>query len=152
MKLKNDKLYFAYGSNLFISRLMHRVGFVEVLKTETLKNWKLYFTNFGYANIKPSEPSEVEGVIYKLTGRQLLILDHYEGLYERVSMSINGIECFTYIDKGRFKPVLSISKPNLSYINFIIDGCLNFNLINTAEELKVYKKNNYKVKSNKHGK
>lgn len=105
MKIRNKKqifnqkvLYFAYGSNLSVERLVKRVGKVKHCGTFKISDHKLCFntgTQFtSFANIMYSEGDVIEGVIYEMTYGQLRLLDKYEGLYERL---------FIELDEGRFK-------------------------------------------------
>lgn len=41
-------------------------------------------------------------------------------------------------------------RPNLEYLNLIIDGCLETGLMPTYNKLVQYKLKNYKLKRNKH--
>lgn len=149
-------LYFAYGSNIDINRLIYRVGDVKVHSRYTLEKYRLVF-NAGFkslrkskfkslfksntfANIEPSEKGKVEGILYELTPEQFDILDSYEGLYERqyFQVSEKEIGC-VYIAKHTTKGL-----PNIDYLDIIINGCKTFGLNKTVIKLQTFKENNYK--------
>ncbi len=148
--------YFSFGSNILLERLRWRVdqlGIVNPGVPFTLLNYKLVFNccaskwiRHTYANIQYELGAKVEGLLYDLTERQLRHLDMYEALYERKYFRINDTTigctyvalpgCITYLEK----------KPELSYLNIILDGCKEAGLTNTYNSLLEYKKLNYKLK------
>lgn len=112
--LESKILYFAYGSNLMIERLEHRVGKVIKISNYELKDYRLVFDcgmDFGnFANIIESEGSVVYGVIYEMTYKQLKMLDRYELLYNRIKFELksanellNGRKLHVYISPMRHR-------------------------------------------------
>lgn len=146
--------YFAYGSNLLIDKLKFRVdhlGEVTVYKQYNLMGWKLVF-NCGwfhtFANIvKGDETDFVEGILYDLNAYQLKLLNEYEGLYETYYFDIdaNSIAC-VYISTKKCHKVDN-GKPELAYLNSILQGCADHGLTKTYLKLMKYKQDNYKLKS-----
>ena len=127
--------YFAYGSN------MHNDAFLErrrMRPTEwrvgQLKGYRLRFNLDGIpkgksapANISPDPDSEVWGVLYKITHRQMLRLNLTEGVPGRVYRptwlgmhDVDGqtVTAMTYVAEGKE----SDGSPSLRYIALIRDG------------------------------
>lgn len=140
--------YFAYGSNMLQSRLEERVGKVIKIDSGTINNFKLSF-NYGnniqsFANIKFSKGDNVQGVIYKLTLRQLQILDYYEGygcpeFYTRIVEIIKGIPVQVYISYNIRR---EFEKPiSTTYLNYLIKGYKE----NNIDYKNILKKHNIKV-------
>lgn len=147
--------YFAYGSNLSIERLRNRLATNKnpILQGQKyiLENYKLVF-NVGFtsfANIVPSQGDIVEGILYDITPEQFKVLDGIELFYIRSYFQIdkNTIGC-TYI--GKEDVVTRERKPDLFYLNIIIDGAEESGLIHTYKNLVIYKLKNYKLKKSKH--
>ena len=153
--------YFAYGSNIDIERLKNRVEFygerVKEGEPYTLKDYNLLF-NAGidfsltaFANIVPKKGSEVEGILYNLTPTQFDRLDQYEALYEKQFFPLDKdtIAC-TYVARQDVTTKKE-KRPDLRYLNIIIDGCKATGLKKTYEKLVKFKIKNYKLKKgNKH--
>ena len=152
--------YFAYGSNIDITRLRFRVETIEEPLGEgtpyTLQNYKLIF-NAGamygahcYANIIPQQGESVEGILYDMTPEQFDSLDKYEVLYNKHFFFIDNttLGC-AYIAKKQHTERRP-KKPTLDYLNIIIDGCQATGLNRTYHQLLEYKLKNYKLKKNRH--
>jgi gamma-glutamylcyclotransferase (GGCT)/AIG2-like uncharacterized protein YtfP len=156
----NRILYFAYGSNMLLDRLEERVRKVIKIGNYILQDWQLtfdagYFLN-TYANIKPAIGAKVEGVLYQLNEHQIGFLDQYEGyprnyqkVYKIINLSgiIEPVIIFAYVSDNII--LNNPRKPDLSYINIILAGCLENKLKETYEKVLEYKLNNYKLKSPK---
>lgn len=146
-------LYFAYGSNLLLRRIFMRLGKVRKIRNYTLRNWELVF-NAGargftsFANIVPQAGSEVEGVLYELRADQIRQLDGHEAFYEK-KYFVEG-EDIIFVYTGDELHNHSEEKPHLEYLNILLDGCEENNLLNTYNKLVDYKINNFKLK-NGHG-
>lgn len=144
-------LYFAYGSNLLMERLVARVGRVQTVSPHTLNGYDLVFNRYGYADIVPNPDASVDGILYALTPEQLKELDRYELLYARNHFlaNINGTTeiCCVYIGTGVRSPYSIIrDKPELSYLNYILEGASKHGLVGLVNKLTSYKKANYKLK------
>ena len=152
--------YFSYGSNIDINRLKGRVEFLDepVLRGEPyiLNNYELKFnagirfSTFAFANIEYRKGAKVEGILYDITPNQFSKLDRCEVFYDKHYFQIdeNTIGC-TYIAKPK-TTLQKEAKPDLSYLNVIIDGCKNNGLSNTYEKLVRFKLANYKIRKSKH--
>lgn len=146
----NRVLNFAYGSNLSIDRLQSRVGNVTVVGTYHLQDYELYFTNSGFANIRPNKGSIVSGVLYELTPLQHKILNRYEAFYIQEYFIVNGEIVNVYVESEDlvFK-VLRKMLPTPEYLNYIIEGAIHFGLINLAKQMDNYKIKTLKLKKYK---
>jgi len=87
------RVYFAYGSNMSSSRLIARVGGVEVLGHARLPDHEHRFSKLGQdgtgkGNVEPRAGSIVHGVAYGLTPSQLGQLAAFEGGYRQVDIEV----------------------------------------------------------------
>lgn len=157
----NKLLYFAYGSNMLRLRLENRVGNTVKIGNYTLSGYKMLFNsgcfNHSYANIEADPSSSVNGVLYRLTESQIGILDMHEGyprnyekFYKIETILINGIpeQCiiFGYITVNPYY-INKDAIPSLDYLNIILMGCAENQLIDLYNELFEFKMNNYPIKS-----
>jgi gamma-glutamylcyclotransferase len=60
------KLYFAYGSNLWLEQMQNRCPSHRVIGAGILENYRWIISKRGYANIVKSADDEVQGVVSKL--------------------------------------------------------------------------------------
>jgi gamma-glutamylcyclotransferase (GGCT)/AIG2-like uncharacterized protein YtfP len=125
--------YFAYGSNMDMSRLSNR-GVNPITRNKgTLKNWKLKFNkkasagDWSFANIEPSEGDAVEGLVFTIKESDLKLLDKFEGAprhYRREILIVEtyseDIKCITYIAQPEH--VVEGLLPQKDYMQFLING------------------------------
>ena len=125
--------YFAYGSNMDMSRLSTR-GVNPITRSKgTLKNQKLKFNkkasagDWSFANIEPSEGDSVEGLVFDIKEGDLKLLDKFEGAprhYRReiliVETYTEEINCITYIAQPEH--IVEGLLPQKDYIQFLING------------------------------
>ncbi len=131
-------LYFAYGSNMWREQMRERCPDHECLGVAVLKDHALCFPRSspirlcGVAGIAASHGAEVWGVVYRLSERDLAVLDKREGYdparsaqenrYNRQSVRVvmNGkeLDCLTYI--ARPEPGTHI--PSTHYMTAIVTG------------------------------
>jgi len=125
--------YFAYGSNMDMSRLSNRGVNPETRDKGTLKNWKLKFNkkasagDWSFANIEQSEGDIVEGLVFTIKESDLKLLDKFEGAprhYRREILEIEtdreAIKCITYIAQPEH--IVEGLLPTEEYIEFLISG------------------------------
>ena len=74
-----ERLYFAYGSNINLKQMKHRCPNAKVVGPVTLDGYRLTFRGSGVATILPCEGRKVEGLLWKLTLACERALDYYEG-------------------------------------------------------------------------
>ena len=146
-------LYFAYGSNLDIKRMMSRCPSAQVVGVGTLLDYQLVFQNNNrgtiVANLESSALAKAIGVVYHVSELDLETLDRVEGhpeVYKRTNVLItlnNSIElaCVTYImDKMYSELVIEVDdiksvvkeryygSPKQEYLDHIVIGFMNFGL------------------------
>ena len=125
--------YFAYGSNMDMSRLSNRGVNPETRNKGTLKNWKLKFNkkasagDWSFANIEQSEGDIVEGLVFTIKESDLKLLDKFEGAprhYRREILEIEtdreAIKCITYIAQPEH--IMEGLLPVKEYMDFLIKG------------------------------
>ena len=125
--------YFAYGSNMDMSRLSNRGVNPETRDKGTLKNWKLKFNkkasagDWSFANIEKSEGDIVEGLVFTIKESDLKLLDKFEGAprhYRREILEIEtereAIKCITYIAQPEH--IMEGLLPVKEYMDFLIKG------------------------------
>lgn len=140
--------YFAYGSNMLQNRLEQRVGRVIKVCTGYLRHHKLDFScgNMGvsFANVVPSPGNQVFGVVYRLTLRQLQMLDSYEVYYQRENMKINTFDTAVYTGLPFHTENLGWKVSPLGYyVDLLKKGYLENNHPKGVEELEALIESEY---------
>lgn len=84
--------YFAYASNMNRAQIQQRAGEAAEEKVAYLDNYELNFDKVarggtGTANVVAAEGKVVYGVLYRLSERQLKVLDRFEGVPEHYRRS-----------------------------------------------------------------
>jgi cation transport regulator ChaC len=131
-------LYFAYGSNMWRKQMRERCPDHECLGVAVLKDHALCFPRSspirlcGVAGIEAKPGAEVWGVVYRLSARDLAVLDKREG-YDparsaqenrynrqtiRVVMRGKELDCLTYVAR----PEPGTHVPSTDYMSAIIAG------------------------------
>ena len=90
-----EKLYFAYGSNINLEQMAYRCPAAQVVGPVTLDGHELLFRGNargnGVATIAPKEGHQVHGLLWKITPACETSLDFYEGyprLYEKEPVTV----------------------------------------------------------------
>ena len=129
----NEKLYFAYGSNMNLNQMAFRCPDAEVVDTVRLEGYRLAFCmnggGNGVATIIPAEGSCVDGVLWRISEQDEQHLDHYEGLpylYGKEPVTVtdrNGQqrEIMAYTMNSPYKDVPAM--PSKAYLEGILNGC-----------------------------
>lgn len=135
--------YFAYGSNMSYERISKRIGYCKKIGNYNLEGYKLQFnygnSNFSFANLIESENDNVEGVIYKITLKQLFLLDYTEGFgnpsyYSRMVDLFKNKPLHFYIS---FNIRENLIKPlSKDYYDTLLKGAEENNLQNYLKILK----------------
>ena len=73
-------LHFAYGSNMSREPMGRRCPDAKPLGPSRLDGWRFVITQDGYASLVPMPGMLVHGVLWRLTPRDLAVLDAYEDL------------------------------------------------------------------------
>lgn len=127
--------YFAYGSNMSVSRMIKR-GVTPLSRSHgILNNYILKFNkksskgDWSFANIEESEGDTVEGIIFDISESYLEKLDKFEGAplhyrREKINVISDGkkIECITYIAQADY--IVEGLNPTDDYMTFLIEGSL----------------------------
>lgn len=127
-----EKLYFAYGSNMNLNQMAFRCPDAEVVDTVRLEGYRLAFCmnggGNGVATILPEEGSYVDGVLWRISERDERHLDHYEGfpyLYGKEPVVVtdqDGIrhEIMAYTMNSPYKDTPAM--PSKAYLEGILNG------------------------------
>ena len=123
--------YFAFGSNMSAQRMHERLGWSPSRSGAILSDYEMIFNKHsndgGKANIMSSPGNIVEGILYSVNEKDLLILDKYEGVsykqYKRYEIEVrdnnkNFIPAVAYkaLNTGK------VSAPTEEYLNYILEG------------------------------
>jgi cation transport regulator ChaC len=117
--------YFAYGHNTYTDTMTDRAPSAEFVGVGVLHNFQLSFHK--YANIQNHDGSQVQGVVWRITRRDLNILDHDEGLHEhyaRIPVEVHMqdhrvIEAMAYIMEPSYMPGV---QPDAGYVRDVGRG------------------------------
>ncbi|MEN3009331.1 gamma-glutamylcyclotransferase family protein [Pseudothermotoga sp.] len=136
MESKASCWYFAYGSNMYTDQIQRRVCRQHIeWKVGYLRDHKLVFNKpasdgTGYANIMLQKGSTVYGVLYKLTEKEMEVLDRFEGSgYQRRELKITveenrQVTAYVYIALQTMDGLL----PRADYLERIIKGAKEHHL------------------------
>jgi len=86
------KLYFGYGSNLWLEQMANRCPGSTFEAIGALHHWKWFINVRGYANIVPSQGDVVYGMVYAITPTDERSLDRYEGVPNEYVKQMHGVE------------------------------------------------------------
>lgn len=120
-----SKLYFAYGSNLWLEQMTERCPNHRFIGKGILKGYRWIISKRGVANIIKSETDEVQGIVYEVTKSDEDILDRKEGVKsgsyrkEMLTLEVDGQNhsCLVYVD-----PIIQQGKAREEYIERINKG------------------------------
>ena len=126
----NGHVYFAYGSNLNVPQMAARCPDADGPERATLADHDWLINERGVATLEPFIGSEVHGVVWRISDRDLAALDSAEGVpvrYRRdrlvVQTARGPVEAWVYIDH-RVEP----GPPRPGYLERIIDGAVHHGL------------------------
>jgi len=122
--------YFAYGSNLCVRQMAQRCPDAADPRRATLADHDWLINERGVATVEPFTGSEVHGVVWQLSDRDLATLDSAEGVpvrYRRDRLTVRTDEgpapAWVYIDH-RSEP----GPPRPGYLERILDGARHHGL------------------------
>jgi phage replication-related protein YjqB (UPF0714/DUF867 family)/gamma-glutamylcyclotransferase (GGCT)/AIG2-like uncharacterized protein YtfP len=117
-------IYFAYGSNLCVRQMAQRCPDAENPRRATLADHDWLINERGVATVEPFAGSEVHGVVWQVSDRDLATLDSAEGVpmrYRRDELTVftddGPSPAWVYIDH-RVEP----GPPRPGYLERILDG------------------------------
>jgi len=125
------KVYFGYGSNLWVDQMARRCPRSKFIGLGTLRGWKWFINTRGYANVIRSPEDVVYGLVYEISPSDEASLDGFEGVpwsYTKETIGIelrlagNGKKSFiqglVYIDERRVQE----GEPREEYVHRINMG------------------------------
>lgn len=123
-------LYFAYGSNLCVRQMAARCPDAGDPRRAVLSDHDWLINERGVATVEPCAGGEVHGVLWRLSDRDLTVLDSAEGVpvrYRRDQLDVHTDSgpspAWVYIDH-RVTP----GPPRPGYLSRIIDGATHHGL------------------------
>jgi hypothetical protein len=93
--------YFAYGSNLWLPRMVARCASARFVSTAVVVSWRAVYDKpsldgSAKLNLRPDPESTVSGVVYEIDDGDRAALDAAEPAYEPVELSVG----LAYIYRG----------------------------------------------------
>lgn len=131
----NKHWYFAYGSNMMLSRMFERKAFFTQRIKAYLPKHQLVFnkaakgsSDEGYANIVQAEQQTTLGILYEIDDHGLRELDKREGVatqhYKRITMAVESeigmVEAQVYI--AHPSKIGTGLRPSAQYIGYLHGG------------------------------
>ena len=125
--MAEDRLYFAYGSNINVEQMGYRCPNACVVGPVSLENYELLFRRGGFATIMPRKGGKVHGLLWSLTPECERSLDRYEGyprFYDKRTVTVRDglgreLSVMVYVMDERFRePML----PSTVYYSGILEG------------------------------
>jgi len=97
--------YFAYGSNMWLPQLRGRCPSAVVLGPVQLAGWRAVYDKpsvdgSAKLNVRPSEGSIVDGVLFEIDDSDRLALDSAEPRYDAVTIELDGGQALAYTWTG----------------------------------------------------
>lgn len=127
-------LYFAYGSNMLMSRLLARISPIKKVGNAKAIGWRVVFNKrskdgSGKANLILAPEHETPGVLYEIDKLVLDKLDKFEKGYDRTSIEVYSesekpINTITYISRITIDPPVALD----AYKQLVITGARENNL------------------------
>jgi cation transport regulator ChaC len=149
--MKEDRWYFAYGSNLNLDQKEKRTGPFRSAITCMLQGYRFAFNKDdkaggAYANLVPDDRARVYGVAYLCSREAFEKMDVNEGVhsrhYEHLQVRVEGeseqvLEAIAYVACPEI--TCEERKPRVSYLDRILNGARHHGLplayINMIESL-----------------
>jgi hypothetical protein len=90
-------LHFAYGSNMHRAVMRTHAAHAEPVGVAALADFRFVITADGYASVAPRRGETVHGVLWRLTPRDRVTLDVWEGIaaerYRAAALAVGGAGC-----------------------------------------------------------
>jgi len=121
--MNNSQLYFAYGMNTNQDEMAYRCPGAHSLGHARLIDHAFRFA--VHADVVPCEGSYVDGVLWRITDRDLDSLDQLEGYptyYGRDSLRVSIESRIVQAVCYSMQPGRSDSPPSDSYMNMVLEG------------------------------
>jgi len=116
-------LHFAYGSNMHRGVMCKHAPAAVPIGLARLANYRFVITSDGYASVAPAHAQFVDGVMWRLTPRDRVMLD----LWENIAAGQYRAEILPVLQGWRRRPSLvyvarrrPVGKPKSGYMEIII--------------------------------
>jgi hypothetical protein len=146
-----DKYYLAYGSNLSVAQMAQRCPDAIYVGTAEVENYQLLFKGSqtgSYLTIEPKEGSTVPVLVWKISGRDEMYLDRYEGcpnFYYKKEMTVNLKRLIDGMEIGKVDAIVYIMHedrplgcPTKHYYDICLEGYCRFGFEQTVLEQALY--------------
>ncbi|MGE5696612.1 MAG: poly-gamma-glutamate hydrolase family protein [Candidatus Sericytochromatia bacterium] len=122
--------YFAYGSNLCVAQMARRCPDAIKPRPATLADHDWLINQRGVATVEPLDGTQVHGVVWEVSDRDLATLDTAEGMpvrYRRDRLTVHTddgpADAWVYIDHR-----VEAGAPRPGYLERVIDGAVHHGL------------------------
>ena len=146
-----DKYYLAYGSNLSVAQMAQRCPDAIYVGIAEVENYQLLFKGSqtgSYLTIEPKEGSSVPVLVWKISGRDEMYLDRYEGcpsFYYKKEMTVNLKRLIDGMEIGKVDAIVYIMHedrplgcPTKHYYDICLEGYCRFGFEQTVLEQALY--------------
>jgi AIG2-like family len=124
-------LHFAYGSNMHSSVMRKHAPAAVPAGMARLADYRFVITSDGYASVTPARAQTVHGVLWRLTPRDRVTLDLWEG----VGAGQYCAEILPVLQRGRRRPVLvyvarrrPLGRPKPRYMEVVVKAAREWGL------------------------
>jgi len=124
-------LHFTYGSNMSRTLMRAHAPDAQPIGCARLCGYRFIITRDGYASVVPRAGSSVHGVLWRVTARDLALLNAYEsidaGLYRRVRLPVvcdaGRKEALVYLGRDR-----NVGRPRPGYLDVVLTAARDWEL------------------------
>ncbi len=124
-------LHFAYGSNMSRALMCPRCPQAEELGPAQLAGYRFFITTDGYASVAPMPGGLVQGLLWRLTARDLAALNVYEGvdggLFRARAMPVRFagrcLSALVYVGRSRMP-----GRPKPGYLDLVVAAAREIDL------------------------
>lgn len=146
-----EKYYLAYGSNLSVAQMAQRCPDAVYVGTAEIENYQLLFKGSksgSYLTIEPKDGSRVPVLVWKISGRDEMYLDRYEGcptFYYKKEMAVEMKGIYKCEDLGKVEAIVYIMHedrplgcPTKYYYDTCLEGYCRFGFEQTVLQQALY--------------
>jgi hypothetical protein len=123
-------LHFAYGSNMSRPHMRSRCPDASAIGPIMLEGWRFVICRDGFASIVPRPGSCVHGVLWRLSTRDVAVINSYEnvqsGLYLRRRLPVGrnpAVTALVYVARRQ-----GVGPPRPGYIDQVIEAARDWGL------------------------
>lgn len=146
-----DKYYLAYGSNLSVAQMAQRCPDAIYVGAAEVEDYQLLFKGSqtgSYLTIEPKEGNVVPVLVWKISGRDEMCLDRYEGcpnFYYKKEMTVNLKSLIDGMEIGKVDAIVYIMHedrplgcPTKHYYDICLEGYWRFGFKQNVLEQALY--------------